>query len=77
MPRLMAPPPSGEFNIKLVRPFSGPATHTVEIIGELNRASTVKLSNASGGGSTLEKTGLMPQYAPSLHPIYLYSMMRV
>jgi hypothetical protein len=56
----MAPPPSGEFNVKLIRPFSGPATHTVEIIGEPNRTSTVKLSNKSNAGNSLEKTGQMP-----------------
>ena len=62
MPRMVAPPPSGEFNIRLLRPFSGPATHTVEILGEPDRVATVKMSNASGGGNSLEKTGEMPAY---------------
>ena len=68
MPRFTAPPPSGEFNIKLVKPFSGSPTHTVEIIGEPNRAGNIKITNHSGTNIT-EKTGDFPKYVESLCPL--------
>jgi hypothetical protein len=61
MPRQTAPPPSGEFRVALIKPFLGTATHTVEIIGEPNRPSTVKVSNATDSNS-MEKTGQMSAY---------------
>ncbi|KAL8997688.1 MAG: hypothetical protein Q9169_003095 [Polycauliona sp. 2 TL-2023] len=44
MPRSMAPPPSGEFSIRLSKPFSATSTPTsrIEIIGEPNRPATIK-----------------------------------
>ncbi|KAK4982911.1 hypothetical protein LTR66_009042 [Elasticomyces elasticus] len=60
MPRIMAPPPSGEFEVRLIKPFSGPASHTVEVIGEPNRSATVHVSDHSDG-SEKKKTGTMPK----------------
>jgi len=57
---MIAPQPSSEFNVKLIKPFSGTATHTVEIIGQPNGPATVKLTNTSNAGNSLEKTGQMP-----------------
>ncbi|KAI4090073.1 MAG: hypothetical protein LQ339_008447 [Xanthoria mediterranea] len=44
MPRSMAPPPSGEFSIRLTKPFTATTTPTskIEIIGEPNRPATIK-----------------------------------
>ncbi|KAI4283154.1 MAG: hypothetical protein L6R38_002377 [Xanthoria sp. 2 TBL-2021] len=42
MPRSMAPPPSGEFSIRLTKPFTAPSTSKIEIIGEPNRPATIK-----------------------------------
>ncbi|KAG8631199.1 hypothetical protein KVT40_000339 [Elsinoe batatas] len=58
MPRFMAPPPSGEFSVALIKPFSGKPTHTVQITGEPNRPATVLITNDTGSGKT-EKTGQM------------------
>lgn len=61
MPRMVAPPPSGEFNVKLVKPFgSGSPTHTVEIIGEPNRPGVIKTTDHSGT-NIIEKTGDFPK----------------
>ncbi|EME49814.1 hypothetical protein DOTSEDRAFT_68567 [Dothistroma septosporum NZE10] len=56
MPRQVAPPPSGEFNVKLTKPFSGPATHSIEVTGELNRPARVVSKNDG-----IEKTGDVPK----------------
>ena len=43
MPRSMAPPPSGEFSIRLTKPFTATTpTSKIEIIGEPNRPATIK-----------------------------------
>ncbi|KAL8757394.1 MAG: hypothetical protein Q9199_002271 [Rusavskia elegans] len=42
MPRSMAPPPSGEFSIRLTKPFSATPTSKIEIIGEPNRPANIK-----------------------------------
>ena len=42
MPRSMAPPPSGEFAIRLTKPFTDTPTSKIEIIGEPNRPATIK-----------------------------------
>ncbi|CAL8580538.1 hypothetical protein XPA_006260 [Xanthoria parietina] len=44
MPRSMAPPPSGEFSIRLTKPFTATTTPSskIEIIGEPNRPATIK-----------------------------------
>nr|POE47869.1 hypothetical protein CFP56_01197 [Quercus suber] len=57
MPRAVAPPPSGEFEVRLIKPFSGPATHTVEVIGEPNRPASVKITQYNGNAKSSEKTG--------------------
>ncbi|KAJ9629435.1 hypothetical protein H2203_001809 [Taxawa tesnikishii (nom. ined.)] len=61
MPRIMAPPPSGEFNIKLQKPFSGPPSHTVEITGEPNRSANIKVTKHHKEGTIEEKEGTMSQ----------------
>ncbi|KAF1353268.1 hypothetical protein BDV97DRAFT_375354 [Delphinella strobiligena] len=61
MPRMVAPPPSGEFNVKLVKPFgSGSPTHTVEIIGEPNRPGVIKTTDHTNS-NIIEKTGDFPK----------------
>ncbi|SMQ45750.1 unnamed protein product [Zymoseptoria tritici ST99CH_3D7] len=60
MPRIMAPPPSGEFQIRVAKPFSGNPTHTIEVIGEPNRPAVVRVTNHKGD-STDEKTGDVPK----------------
>lgn len=62
MPRSMAPPPSGEFNVKLQKPFKGQPTHTVEITGEPNRPANIK-QTAHHGNTIEEKSGQMSAYA--------------
>ncbi|GAB7352410.1 hypothetical protein MBLNU459_g2836t1 [Dothideomycetes sp. NU459] len=57
MPRSMAPPPSGEFEVRLQKPFSGPPTHVVEIIGEPNRPASVSVTDTSSSHSIVKKTG--------------------
>ncbi|KJX96392.1 hypothetical protein TI39_contig633g00007 [Zymoseptoria brevis] len=60
MPRIMAPPPSGEFQIRVAKPFSGNPSHTIEVIGEPNRPAVVRVTNHKGE-STDEKTGDVPK----------------
>lgn len=38
----MAPPPSGEFSIRLTKPFTATPTSKIEIIGESNRPANIK-----------------------------------
>ncbi|KAI9700477.1 MAG: hypothetical protein M1820_006776 [Bogoriella megaspora] len=82
MPRFMAPPPSGEFTVKLSKPFTGmrveyvrrdfclrvihansrclatgTPTHTVEIIGEPNRSSSISLTQYNGSTASTKKSG--------------------
>lgn len=38
----MAPPPSGEFSIRLTKPFTATPTSKIEIIGEPNRPANIK-----------------------------------
>lgn len=60
MPRAVAPPPSGEFEVRLIKPFSGPATHTVEVIGEPNRSASAKVIQYNGSNKSSEKVGDVP-----------------
>ncbi|KAL8688590.1 MAG: hypothetical protein Q9218_005538 [Villophora microphyllina] len=48
MPRSMAPPPSGEFSIRLTKSFGQSPTEKIEIIGEPNRFATIKVTNHVG-----------------------------
>ncbi|OQO04105.1 hypothetical protein B0A51_18266 [Rachicladosporium sp. CCFEE 5018] len=59
MPRAVAPPPSGEFEVRLIKPFSGAPTHTVEVIGEPNRSASIKIINHHGSNAN-EKKGDVP-----------------
>ncbi|KAK3672258.1 hypothetical protein LTR78_007798 [Recurvomyces mirabilis] len=62
MPRAVAPPPSGEFTVRLTKPFNGQATTVIEVIGEPNRPATARsktLQNGKGG-SEIEKVGDVP-----------------
>ncbi|KAH9844598.1 EntF, Non-ribosomal peptide synthetase [Teratosphaeria destructans] len=56
MPRQVAPPPSGEFSVKLQKPFSGTPTHSIEVIGEPNRAASIKMHT-----NNTHKTGDVPK----------------
>ncbi|KAF2269517.1 hypothetical protein CC78DRAFT_564772 [Lojkania enalia] len=58
MPRMVAPQPHAEFNVKLKKPFTGASTHTVEITGEPNRTANIKTTTHHGGNSK-EKLGTM------------------
>ncbi|KAK5116022.1 hypothetical protein LTR62_000478 [Meristemomyces frigidus] len=62
MPRMVAPPPSGEFTVRLIKPFSGPATHTIEVIGEPNRPAVARNKTHQHGsnGASQEKVGDVP-----------------
>ncbi|KAF2717712.1 hypothetical protein K431DRAFT_341186 [Polychaeton citri CBS 116435] len=60
MPRQSAPPPSGEFNVVLHKPFEGAPTHTIEVIGEPNRPASVRISNYTGKDKKTEKEGDVP-----------------
>lgn len=44
----MAPPPSGEFSIRLTKSFGQTPTEKIEIIGEPNRFATIKITNHVG-----------------------------
>lgn len=57
----MAPPPSGEFQIVLGKPFSGTPTHQIEVIGEPNRPASIRLTNYDGNAKSNEKKGDVPQ----------------
>ncbi|KAK8194196.1 hypothetical protein M8818_007384 [Zalaria obscura] len=57
MPRQVAPPPSGEFIVRLQKPFSGTPTHVVEVIGEPNRSASVKVTDQSSDNAITKKTG--------------------
>ncbi|KAL9596807.1 MAG: hypothetical protein Q9219_005566 [cf. Caloplaca sp. 3 TL-2023] len=52
MPRIMAPPPSGEFSIRLTKPFSSSPTPSsaekIEILVEPNRFATIKHTSHTG-----------------------------
>ncbi|KAK5703577.1 hypothetical protein LTR17_021991 [Elasticomyces elasticus] len=61
MPRAMAPPPSGEFEIRLTKPFSGPPSLTIEVIGEPNRSAVIRRIQHQGNGNELAKTGDVPK----------------
>jgi hypothetical protein len=50
----MAPFPSSEFNVKLIKPLSRTVTHVVDIVGETNRAATIKMGNTSDTGNILK-----------------------
>ncbi|KAK5112795.1 hypothetical protein LTR85_011129 [Meristemomyces frigidus] len=60
MPRAVAPPPSGEFTVRLTKPFSGPPKHIVEVIGEPNRPASVRMTQYNGHAKSSEKVGDMP-----------------
>ncbi|KAB2104703.1 hypothetical protein AG0111_0g6626 [Alternaria gaisen] len=61
MPRMVAPPPSGEFQIVLSKPFNGAPTHMIEVIGEPNRPASIRMSNYNGNSKSSEKKGDVPQ----------------
>lgn len=61
MPRSMAPPPSGEFLVRLQKPFNGTATHTIDITGEPNRSANIKQTHHHGN-TIEEKVGTMASY---------------
>ncbi|KAH7072234.1 hypothetical protein BKA63DRAFT_568149 [Paraphoma chrysanthemicola] len=62
MPRMVAPQLAGEgFQVMLSKPFSGAPTHQVEIIGELNRSASIRLTNYNGSAKSSEKKGDVPQ----------------
>ena len=61
MPRSMAPPPSGEFLVRLQKPFNGTPTHTVDITGEPNRSANIKQTHHHGN-TIEEKVGTMASY---------------
>lgn len=48
MPRAMAPPPSGEFSIRLTQSFNKSPTKKIEIIGEPNRSANIKVTDHTG-----------------------------
>ncbi|KAL8801564.1 MAG: hypothetical protein Q9182_004350 [Xanthomendoza sp. 2 TL-2023] len=51
MPRSMAPPPSGEFSIRLTKPFTSTPTTKIEIIGEPNRPASIKHTTHVGAAN--------------------------
>jgi len=57
----MAPPPSGEFLVRLQKPFNGTPTHTVDITGEPNRSANIKQTHHHGN-TIEEKVGTMASY---------------
>ncbi|KAL6715053.1 hypothetical protein ACLMJK_007314 [Lecanora helva] len=59
MPRSMAPPPSGEFSIRITKSFGQTPTHKTEIIGEPNRPANVKITDHVGkdNQTIITKTG--------------------
>ena len=63
MPRSMAPPPSGEFLVRLQKPFNGTPTHTIDITGEPNRSANIKQTQHHGN-TIEEKVGTMASYVP-------------
>ncbi|KAH0041222.1 hypothetical protein KCU78_g973, partial [Aureobasidium melanogenum] len=58
MPRSMAPPPSGEFLVRLEQPFNGTPTHIIDITGEPNRSANIK-QTFHHGTTIEEKVGTM------------------
>ncbi|KAG9596232.1 hypothetical protein KCU77_g3468, partial [Aureobasidium melanogenum] len=58
MPRSMAPPPSGEFLVRLETPFNGTPTHIIDITGEPNRSANIK-QTFHHGTTIEEKAGTM------------------
>lgn len=61
MPRMVAPPPSGEeFQIALSRPFSGTPIHKIEVIGAPNSSASIRLTNYNGSNKSSEKKGDVP-----------------
>ncbi|KAI4150590.1 MAG: hypothetical protein L6R39_002238 [Caloplaca ligustica] len=62
MPRAMAPPPSGEFSIRLTKSFNQTPTEKIEIIGEPNRSATIKVTNHEGAQNQtiIAKEGTIP-----------------
>ncbi|KAJ4304518.1 hypothetical protein N0V90_000044 [Kalmusia sp. IMI 367209] len=60
MPRQVAPPPSGEFQVALSRPYSGTPTHQIEVIGEPNRSASIRRTEYNGSGKSSEKKGDVP-----------------
>lgn len=62
MPRMVAPQPAGEgFQVVLSKPFSGTPTHQIEVIGDLNRPASVRMTNYDGNNISSEKKGDVPQ----------------
>ncbi|KAF2024110.1 hypothetical protein EK21DRAFT_104914 [Setomelanomma holmii] len=62
MPRMVAPQPAGEgFQVVLSKPFSGPPTHRIEVIGDLNRSASIRMTNYNGSAKSSEKKGDVPQ----------------
>ncbi|KAF2818471.1 hypothetical protein CC86DRAFT_472864 [Ophiobolus disseminans] len=62
MPRMVAPQPAGEgFQVVLSKPFSGAPTHQIEVIGELNRSASIRMTNYTSSAKSSEKKGDVPQ----------------
>ncbi|EMF17971.1 uncharacterized protein SEPMUDRAFT_146863 [Sphaerulina musiva SO2202] len=57
MPRAVAPPPSGEFQVKLSKPFAGEPKLTIEVLGEPNRSAVIRQTHYTGNNKSSEKTG--------------------
>lgn len=76
MPRQVAPPPSGEWQVTLSKPFTGKTsdiprrqsiltntgtpTLQIEVIGGHNGSASIRRTNSSDNGTSDEKTGEVP-----------------
>jgi hypothetical protein len=46
---------------------SGTPTHQIEVIGDLNRSASIRMSNYNGNAKSSEKKGDVPQYVPDCY----------
>ncbi|KAJ4392623.1 hypothetical protein N0V91_011337 [Didymella pomorum] len=60
MPRQVAPPPSGEWQVTLSKPFSGTPTVQIEVIGDHNGSASIRRTNTSDNGTSDERKGDVP-----------------
>ena len=76
MPRQVAPPPSGEFQVTLTKPFSGKTfviqistakltmagtpTQQIEVIGDHHGSASIRRTNTSNNGTSDEQKGDVP-----------------
>ncbi|KAG9199565.1 hypothetical protein G6514_008326 [Epicoccum nigrum] len=60
MPRQVAPPPSGEWQVTLSKPFSGTPSLQIEVIGDHNGSASIRRTNKSDNGTSDEKKGDVP-----------------